>query len=322
MKDNCSYSPGTNRKESTSGHPAVAGHSPPRSLPTSPVEHRQGRLQPSQPARKIPLDSPSSGRSATGRKLFPDNPVSSVIDSMTTVLEDGACTEQYFGRSSAGSFTNMIKAAIDARLGNAPSTSPHDPALPGVPGDGNTSIHVDDSDSDYALPSRKQADQYMDLYWFYVDPLYPFLDQSRWNVSYNDFFAGTTTSTDERLFVATLNIIFALSAQLMESWDSEKREKQSNIYCQRAQSLVRFDFWAPASIGLVQCLLLLSQYLQSTNNPHQTWMAVGAAIRTAQSLGLHLPETSARLSDPAERGMFRRLWYGCVLMDRLVSLPF
>jgi hypothetical protein len=48
---------------------------------------------------------------------------------------------------------------------------------------------------------------------------------------------------------------------------------------------------------------------------HQCWMVIGLAVRTAQSLGLHLPETSAQISSPRRQQMTRRFWYGCVLMD-------
>ncbi|KAI1045989.1 hypothetical protein LB505_013872 [Fusarium chuoi] len=77
--------------------------------------------------------------------------------------------------------------------------------------------------------------------------------------------------------------------------------------------------WEPGSLELVQCLLVTSQYLQSTYNPHQTWMVIGSAIRMAQGLGLHLPETSANRPDPGERELLRRIWYGCVLMDRILQ---
>lgn len=241
----------------------------------------------------------------------------SVIDSMTAVIEEGINTDQYFGSSSAGSFTRQIKAAIDARLGR--SHSPKTPYL------GNTTtshsglvpklVAVSES-PEYVLPPRRQADNLMDVYWFYVDPLYPFLDREQWEKSYHDLFAGASISADERVFVATLNIILALSTQLLESLRPEKRDESSNSYFKRAQDLLHLSIWASGSTELVQCLLLMSQYLQSTNNPHQTWMVVGSAIRTAQSLGLHLPETSADASTSQKRELFRRLWHGCVLMDR------
>ncbi|KAK4118552.1 hypothetical protein N657DRAFT_583484 [Parathielavia appendiculata] len=253
----------------------------------------------------------------------------SQIDSMTTVVEEGTNTAQYFGSSSAGSFTKQIKAAIDARLGKStppvPSTSSSQNNATGVTGaapprsGGGAGWSIAD-DPNYVLPGRRQADYLMDLYWLYVDTLYPFLDRDKWNRHYASMFSGTPLDTDERIFVSTLNIIFALSTQLLESLRPEHRDKSSRVYFQRAQALLRLSLWEPASLELVQCLLLMSQYLQTTSNAHQTWMVVGTAVRTAQSLGLHLPDTSAGMADPVERELVRRLWHGCVLMDRMVSL--
>ena len=236
---------------------------------------------------------------------------------MTAVVEEGINTDQYFGSSSAGSFTRQIKAAIDARLGI--SQSPKAPQIinaTGLQGNSVSKIIGISDGPDYVLPPRRQADRLMDAYWFYVDPLYPFLDRQEWDGLYHGLFSGESTGTDERVFVATLNIILALSTQLLESLRPEKRDESSNLYFTRAQELLQLSIWASGSIELVQCLLLMSQYLQSTNCPHQTWMVVGSAIRTAQSLGLHLPETSASAHTPQKRELLRRLWHGCVLMDR------
>ncbi len=156
----------------------------------------------------------------------------------------------------------------------------------------------------------------MHVYWYYIDTLYPFLDREKWDRCYEGVFSGTAIGSDERVFVSTLNVVFALSTQLMESLHPEQREKLSNAYFHRAQGLLRFSIWEVGSLELVQCLLLMSQYLQSTNHPHQTWMVVGSAIRIAQSLGLHLPRSSAEIQNPSEHELLRRIWHGCVLMDR------
>ncbi|KAK7420350.1 hypothetical protein QQX98_002773 [Neonectria punicea] len=245
----------------------------------------------------------------------------SAIDSMTAVVDEEASTREFFGISSAGSFTAQIKKAIDVRLGK-PGNGPSRPATAssrsfmGAVRTGDMGA----PDVSYVLPPRRQADHLMDLYWFYVDPLYPFLDRQRWTCAYNAIFAGTAIDFDERTFVATLNIVLALSTQLHESQTLEQREQSSNAYFRRAQDLLPMSPWDSGSLELVQCLLVTSQYLQSTHHPHQTWMLVGSAIRTAQSLGLHLPETSADRPDVGERELLRRIWYGCVLMDRMVSV--
>lgn len=247
----------------------------------------------------------------------------SIVDSMTAVVDEGTSTREYFGSSSAGSFTAQIKRAIDSRVGKSHNGSSGHCSTATARQHGSISGFSSGfdlaTDVPYVLPSRRQADYLVDMYWFYVDPLYPFLDKKLWYHDYNAIFAGTAIDIDERIFVATLNVILALASQLVESLSVEQREESSNRYFERAQELLPMNTWGSGSLDLVQYLLLTSQYLQSTNQPHQTWMVVGSAIRTAQGLGLHLPETSAELSELSERELLRRIWYGCVLMDRYVT---
>lgn len=199
-------------------------------------------------------------------------------------------------------------------------------------------LGMEDDEASLVLPRRREADRLIDLYWRYVDPLYPFLDRQTWVPSYEALFAGdvgdspSDSSVDDRVFVSTLNVIFALSTQLSEGFPSQQqldssqqqqlakqRERQCQIYFSRAQTTLQSCMWETGTLETVQFLLLASQYLQSTNNPHQTWMVVGSTIRTAQSLGLHLPETAMDIQDH-QRELRRRLWHGCVLMDRMVSV--
>lgn len=243
-----------------------------------------------------------------------------MIDSMTTIVEEGASTREFFGSSSAGSFTAQIKRAIDNREGRPSHLlqySRHDGSRnTGFTGPVSAGASSHASEVAYVLPPRRQTDHLMELYWFYVDPLYPFLDRPRWHRAYEAIFAGTRLDVDERLFVATLNIVLALSTQLAETLTPEARERASNGYLLRAQELQPFHAIEAGSLELVQYLLLTSQFLQSTDQPHQTWMVVGSAIRTAQSLGMHLQETSAERTSLEERELLRRVWHGCVLMDR------
>lgn len=267
-----------------------------------------------------PKSTTSSGPDLARRSRVERHPITpsdaspSVVDSMTTVREDGMVTGEYFGSSSAGSFTNQIKAAIDARLGSSTESKSVRSTLfrSTLPLNGSGA----GGQADYVLPARKQADHLTDLYWYYVDPLYPFLDRQKFEHSYRALFAGTSLDADERIFVSILNIIFALSTQLIESLPPDQRDSSSQGYFTRAQDLLQLSLWDTGSIELIQCLLIMSQYLQSTNNPHQTWMIVGSAVRIAQGLGLHLPETASELSNEPERDLVKRIWHGCILMDR------
>ncbi|KAF4964594.1 hypothetical protein FSARC_7500 [Fusarium sarcochroum] len=238
----------------------------------------------------------SHGQRNVGASVCSNSP--SAVDSMTAVVDEGVSTEEFFGKSSAGSFTAQIKKAIDVRLGKSATSSSDNVSTAsrsalGVMGPSSAAS----PDFSYVLPPRRQADHLIELYWFYVDPLYPFLDRKRWTRAYNAIFAGTPMDLNERVFIATLNVILALSTQLVESQSLEQREQSSEAYFQRAQELLPMNPWEAGSLEL-------------------TWMVIGSAIRMAQGLGLHLPETSANRSDPGERELLRRIWHGCVLMDR------
>jgi hypothetical protein len=247
------------------------------------------------------------------------------IDSMTGVVGDESASQEFFGSSSAGSFMRQIKSAIDVKIGLPPKKAPE-------PGPCKSSLFQMspptqrigglEENVDYVLPSRKTADNLMDVYWTLVHPLYPFLNRQMFEDAYESIWSGSSPNTDERMLMCTMNVIFALGCQLSQSIRPERREAQAKVYFKRAQDLLHLDLWDIGSTELIQCLLLMGQYLQSTNTPHQCWMVVGHAVRVAQSLGFHLPESSVGLQSPMERELARRIWHGCIMMDRCVPFGF
>jgi hypothetical protein len=230
-----------------------------------------------------------------------------------------------FGSSSHSTFTGQIRAAIDLRSGGmarpqSPSATPlvDVPIFPSPHDDAVLSSLADATE--YELPPRRQADDLVHTYWSLMHPLFPVLDWSRLMHSYDGLFSGKATDMDERILLSILNAIFAFAVQLHESTDRNLRERLSGKYFQRAHALLQLVVWEKASIDLVQCLLLISQYSQCTNQPHQTWMSVGSAVRTAQSLGLHLTEVQSTPGDE-DAALRRRVWQSCIIMDRYVKHP-
>jgi Fungal specific transcription factor domain len=224
----------------------------------------------------------------------------------------------FFGSKSAGSFVQQIRAAIDAKV-NIPSPGQNTPVVSGSPLPQLPTMQpkVQNGPSvEYVLPSRKSADTLLDVYWSVVHPLYPFLDRWQFQHMYEGIWAGEPSESDESLMMCTLNVVFALASQFSDSLAPKERESSARRYFDRAQDLLFLDLWDIGSVQLVQCLLLMGQYLQSTNSPHQAWMVTGLTVRIAEGLGLHLPETSVRIDDVHQRELVRRLWHGCVVMDR------
>lgn len=224
----------------------------------------------------------------------------------------------FFGSKSAGSFVQQIRAAINAKV-STPSPGQNTPVISGSPLPQLPTMQPKTHNApniEYILPSRKGADNLLDVYWFAVHPLYPFLDRRQFQNMYEGIWAGEPSESDESLLLCTLNVVFALASQFSESLAPRERESSARKYFDRAQDLLNLDLWDIGSVQLVQCLLLMGQYLQSTNSPHQAWMVTGLTVRIAEGLGLHLPETSVRIDDVHQRELVRRLWHGCVVMDR------
>ena len=117
-----------------------------------------------------------------------------------------------------------------------------------------------------------------------------------------------------------LNIIFALTCRVTKTRAIEKQEAFSDVFFQRALQLLQLDMIDAGSSTLLQALLLLGQYLQSSEWPHRCWAVVGLAIRVAQGLGMHILGTSRRFKNHRDRELARRLWHSCVFMDRSASL--
>ena len=234
----------------------------------------------------------------------------------------------HLGNSSSSAFTGQIKAAIDARSGAAPH--PQTPAVtpmvdvplfPLPQNDAAAAAADGVADGlDYDLPPRKRADGLVQAYWSFFHPMFPIMHRPQFMRSYEALFAGTTTDTDanERIFSSTLNVIFAMSIQLQESLESSERERLSGKYFQRAHNLLPSPLWETGSIDLVQCLLLMSQYLQCTNQSFQTWMVIGSAIRIAQGLELHQARDVSSRDESLV--LARRVWQSCITMDRYVDL--
>ncbi|KAG9252423.1 uncharacterized protein F5Z01DRAFT_638296 [Emericellopsis atlantica] len=142
-------------------------------------------------------------------------------------------------------------------------------------------------EADYELPRRAKADALLATYWELFPPSIPDFRPSR---------------VDTPLNVAT-------------------RERASARYCGRVLELLNRGRTRPVSIPVMQAALLVAEYLHSLH-PEQCWMYAGMAIRIAQSLGLHRPDTPAAIHDPRALRLCVRVWKLCVVWDRILCMTY
>ncbi|KAL2835340.1 fungal-specific transcription factor domain-containing protein [Aspergillus pseudoustus] len=224
-------------------------------------------------------------------------------------------------------FASKIKSTIFAQLGlpaprkkcACPIPLANAPLFGDLTLAGPVSGSVDHTDN--VLPPRRHADYLVSLYWQALEPQEPLLDSNRFSHAYQSLFAGRNLDCDEGVFTGMLNMVFALATQLQESVPIEQRDRASMTFFLRAWRMLRPEaiLWQDGSLELVQCLLLMARYLQCTRNVHQTWMALGSALRIAQALGLHNSLSSdAEGDDDAQ--LRRQIWLHCLFMERYGSV--
>jgi hypothetical protein len=245
-----------------------------------------------------------------------DHSIPTVIGAST----EGQGNEGFFGTSSAGTFMRSVKRLVESRLQHErpeqPSKSTERRSSNSVP----LGSHTKQTETlDYELPPRRTADSLMAAYWDHVDVIYPFLDPTEVKEGYEAIWTGSEIAND-KAFICLINSMFAITCQLTKPLETAERKDSAAIYYSRAKQL--FDVFDPPSLRLIQSYLLLGMYLQSTDDHHSCWLIAGLAIRTAQSLGLHLPETTELEANVVRRETMRRTWYGCVIMDRTISMVY
>ena len=140
--------------------------------------------------------------------------------------------------------------------------------------------------------------------------------------TYYKFKASNFTKV-KRSWLGLLNVVMAMGSSLDPGSKKSGRARleKSNIFYQRAMHLSEKSSARGASLDIVQYLLLASQYLQSTQKSSQTWTLHGLAVKGAFALGLHSYQASQRFG-PLENEIRKRTWYGCVLLDRVLSMTF
>lgn len=233
-------------------------------------------------------------------------------DPMTGVSGNPAQTHGVFGSSSAGSFMRQIHTAINARYhpSEFPAHGNLENPVVNFPGDHPPMSY--EKATLFVLPPKELGDSLMQAYWEFEWTLYPVVDRHHVKNIYKSLWvAGNGCSLTS---MGIVNLCFALGCHYCQSLPLQERKSTGQTFFDRAERLYRRSRHSP-SLEMVQLLLLLGLYLQSTSDVFRCWMIVGEAIRMAQSLGIYLPHDS--LDEPSGHvECKRRIWHGCVWLDR------
>ncbi|KAJ4169167.1 hypothetical protein NW754_011101 [Fusarium falciforme] len=265
---------------------------------------------------------------------------SSIDQSMTDGMAVSFVDEQdcgFFGPSSNIAFMRHILRAIKRRqsahrrLSSQASASEFSTYEGGIvntfntftsksPGAALSHIH---NISANILPPDHEMQRLIRAYFSNTGLLFPYIHEEAFLDTYERFRTSGFRTNVRRTWLGLLNMIFAM-ATCTSCWEesgSDYRFEQSDVYYRRARELCQTQMFRGTTLEIVQYLLLMSQYLQGTQRSVRTWTIHGLAIKAAMSIGLHSRDIASKFT-PVEQEIRKRTWFGCILLDRSLSMTF
>ncbi|RHZ58559.1 hypothetical protein CDV55_105521 [Aspergillus turcosus] len=171
------------------------------------------------------------------------------------------------------------------------------------------------------LPSSEETLQLIRRYFYDTGLLFPYIHPQTFLETYDEF--KNNAKKVRRTWLGLLSIMLAMAKVTAVSGHApaETRIKESTVYYRQALNLCRGEMLRGTTLEVVQYLLLMGQYLQGTQKSIQAWTVHGLAVKAALQLGLHSKDASRAFS-PLEREIRKRTWFGCVVLDRTLSMTF
>ncbi|KAK7432879.1 hypothetical protein QQZ08_000350 [Neonectria magnoliae] len=194
-------------------------------------------------------------------------------------------------------------------------------------------VNFIESQGCFDVPTNEVLDDFVQQYFLHVHPLLPLLNEG----DFWDAFYLRDASTDYRVpllvFQAMLfsSCPFVSEKRLKALGFSDIRTARATFY-RRARLLYCFETEL-LPVHLAQTALLLSFWAPNPSEPRSlvgptksntAWLST--AIQHCKAAGAHiqagpLPNLpSGQLIEPKERTLLRRLWWCCIIRDRILAL--
>lgn len=292
--------------------------SEPTSLPPRTGQHSEPQMQrlrtisatPQTAARPVALPTPADS-APDGATPHPSYVAQS---DGTGVIAEGQGGSVY-GPSSIITFLRHVAAPSDGRerLGRAERVSNGTKAR-----EGGSVEAPSFSGEGFFQPRRREADDFLLCYWGLIHPLFPILYRPDFTKRYESIwlsYGAEPPMQHDPYFTRTLDLVFAIGCKLSSTIPQAQRNSAADHFYQRSRDVLLHDLLDATSLPLVQILLLEAVYLQSTQHSTRCVNMLCLAIRSAQTLGLHLPSDGAEVSR-VDAEMRLRIWHTCLTLDR------
>lgn len=240
---------------------------------------------------------------------------------LTLIASPGV--NSHFPDSSTRTLFDEVEGATRRLVGGPPGSASERP--PKALADAVSAAHVGEgeglqifshskSQQDlYTLPHRELSDALVKIYRERIHSIFRILHWPTFMSQYeNTFKAGGTV---DKHWLGLLNQVYAIACQIGGPEIEAVEGTEAGLrFFQRSLAMMFPLVLQSRSLQALQCVLLMTQYLQSISQPSLCWNTVGHAVRFAQSQGLYSASTLAHMN-PIEAETRRRVWAGVVAME-------
>lgn len=143
----------------------------------------------------------------------------------------------------------------------------------------------------------------------FCHPQYPFILETTFFRRYEASWAAT--KPQGVAWTGLVNMVFALGCH----FSPETPLSIARDFFLSSKALIFPAVLDSPTFEMLQTLVLMSLYLQSTRDSKQCWSVIGLSVRLAQNLGLHLRKTYDAIDNAEEREQRVRAWWACYVLD-------
>ena len=180
--------------------------------------------------------------------------------------------------------------------------------------------------------TRLQEEHFLALFWQSFHCVYPILDERDFQRYYDSLWSGSADNMSTRKPSALVDALLAICMQygstffvsadnqqgdLESGWQARNANLVSRTYYQRAQRLLQSELESP-TIKAVQSHIFSIVYLYNTSRLNTAHINLGATLRTAQALRLHMRPLDGTSLEQQE--LQRRIWWTLYRLDNQVSM--
>lgn len=159
------------------------------------------------------------------------------------------------------------------------------------------------------LPARALADHYLNYYFECFHRQFPVLHWESFQQQLGQIYDKPASESITPESVAVMFVVLGCGA--LSTRDPSRLEEAQHFLTRAVSSL---NFWEDeVSINQAIVAFLASVFLAEINRKSASWIWLGAAIRIAQDLGLHV---QGGQWSPVEGEMRKRIWYSFYVWDR------